>query len=594
MIKVIYVNHKAQQCGVYEFGKEIGRLLETSNRFSITYVECDSFSELLSQYNIIKPDIILYNYHPSTMNWVVSSNNYLPHKTYLINAIHVGMIHEVYQQFADSITADLFDFHICADPTLLLKNPLVYKTGRLLPKSPKNVKSNTVIPSIGSFGFATRNKGFEKIITLVQEEFEEAIINLNIPFAKFGDSNGDNARKIAQNCLNLLSKKNIVLNINHNYLEKDDLLAFLSENTINVFLYDQVENRGISSATDWAIASGKPLGISNSNLFRHLLDCNPSICIDDNTLSQIIINGITPLSKLHVEYSAEIILWDYERILSDILVKTSKDNFVRKTLSGFIKQRLRKMLRLSKTIKTIHNYWTKEHDDFQYVGKTRKTVDYQPLPFQNLKLNRILDNEARELYRSAIDFFKNNFPDLIAKKIPEANVQQAFVFDTAVNLALNFSRPKILAVGAFEDTAAESLKLLNYDIEFIDPILNYNIETFIDKPNVTAESYDIIISTSVIEHVEKDEKFVQDISYLLRKGGYGILTCDYNNQYKIGDKIPDVDFRFYTKYDLEERLMDAIKDCKLVTEPKWECNDPDFYLSGIYNYTFATMVFEKE
>ena len=43
-------------------------------------------------------------------------------------------------------------------------------------------------------------KGFEKIITLVQNEFKEAKIKLNIPFARFGDNDGSQARKIAEQC----------------------------------------------------------------------------------------------------------------------------------------------------------------------------------------------------------------------------------------------------------------------------------------------------------------------------------------------------------------------------------------------------------
>ena len=46
------------------------------------------------------------------------------------------------------------------------------------------------------FGFAMNGKGFTNIIEKIQEEFDEADINLNISYAKFGDENGDNARRI--------------------------------------------------------------------------------------------------------------------------------------------------------------------------------------------------------------------------------------------------------------------------------------------------------------------------------------------------------------------------------------------------------------
>ncbi len=278
------------------------------------------------------------------------------------------------------------------------------------------------------------------------------------------------------------------------------------------------------------------------------------------------------------------------RILSDVVKKSEQPYFERKSIWGLYKEKLKRKLRLSGR-KQTNNFWAKASDDFSYAGQVNNITDYQSV--DKPMLNRILDNSARELYKPAIDFFFTNFPDLIKKKIPEANVQQAFVFDTAIGLSVQIDNPKLLAVGAFEDTAAEGLRLLKYDIDFIDPVLNYDIETFITKPNVKKASYDIIISTSVIEHVEDDEKFVQDIAYLLKKGGYAILTCDYHDKYKKGDKIPEGDFRFYTQQDLKERLMNAIPDCKLIDEPEWSCENPDFYLAGVYNYTFATLVFYK-
>jgi len=593
MIKVMYVNHKAQQCGVYEFGKEIGSLLTTSKRFEVAYVECDSFIELKKHYGTIKPNIILYNYHPTTMGWILPSNKYSPNKTSYLDAVHIGTIHEVYQELADSVTNDVFDFHVAPDPTLLLKNSLVYKTGRLLPAEIKENEVSSKIPIIGSFGFATPNKGFESIIKLVQNEFDEAVINLNIPFAKFGDVNGENAKRIAQNCRALINKQGIILNIDHNYLEKNELLEFLAKNTINVFLYDEGKNRGISSATDWALASGRPLAISKSSLFRHLLNCKPSICIADNSLKTITDNGIAPIRKFYSEYSKEVVLWDYERILDNAFEKSKNPNFKEHSLYRHFKNLIKRALKMSNPGKVDHNVWTKIEDDLNYAGESKRIAHYSPINIGNNKLNRILDNNARELYTPAVNFFSDNLPTLIEKKIPEANVQQAFVFDTAVTLSKQFTNPKFLSVGAFEDTAAEALKLLNYDIDFIDPILNYDIETFIAKPNTKEATYDIIISTSVIEHVEKDEKFVQDIAFLLKKGGYAILTCDYKDQYKKGDDIPDVDYRFYTQKDLKERLMNAIPSCKLADVPEWDCENPDFYYAGIYNYTFATLVFCK-
>ena len=219
---------------------------------------------------------------------------------------------------------------------------------------------------IGSFGFATNGKGFEKIIDLVQKEFDEAIIRLNIPFAKFGDTEGKRAMEIASECKKRLSKKLIKLEINHSYFSKEELLTFLSSNTINIFLYDDMENRGISSATDWGLASGRPIAISNSRLFRHLLNCKPSICVDNRKLTEIISNEIRPIEHLYTEFSAEVILWEYEKMLKDVFEKLNKQQIesrsafrynLKKYIFSSEKQKLPKL--------TQNSLWTKVDDEFK-------------------------------------------------------------------------------------------------------------------------------------------------------------------------------------------------------------------------------------
>ena len=591
----LYVNHKEQQCGVYEFGKEIGSLLSTSKNYNFHYCECDSFEEFKRVYRKLKPQVVIYNYHPTTMPWVHQHLKFSVPLNEGLPSIHIGTIHEVFQQLADNSDNKTFDFHIAPDPTLMLKNSIVYKTGRLLPQKVRYTKDSNTIPVIGSFGFATLGKGFEKIIDLVQKEFDEAIIRLNIPFAKFGDPEGKRAMEIASECKKRVSKKLIQLEINHSYFSKEELLTFLSSNTINIFLYDDMENRGISSATDWALASGRPLAISNSRLFRHLLNCKPSICVDNIKLTEIILNDVRPIEHLYTEFSAEVILWEYETILKNVFNKLNTKQIKSRSVLRYI---LKKFIFFSEKRKlpnlTQNSLWTKLDDEFKINNYKRTNVDFIPVVLNgNISLNRILDNSARLLYSPIINFLEEHFPDLIAKKIPEANIQQAFVLDTAVRLAREFLNPKILAIGSYEDTAVEALKLLDYHVEDIDPIINYDLGTFITKPTIKPETYDVIVSTSVIEHVFDDEQFMKDIQYLLKVGGYAILTCDYKDQYKKGDDIPAVDYRFYTQSDLKGRIMESIPSCRLVNTPEWDCEHPDFILAETYNYTFASIVVQK-
>ncbi len=62
----------------------------------------------------------------------------------------------------------------------------------------------------------------------------------------------------------MLTKKSIELNISHDHLTTEGILNFLSKNDLNVFLYEHQENRGISSATDWAISVKRPFTITKS------------------------------------------------------------------------------------------------------------------------------------------------------------------------------------------------------------------------------------------------------------------------------------------------------------------------------------------
>ena len=581
---ILFVNHKVQKCGVYEFGQSIGNVLIQSKKYNFIYREADSWEEFYEIYKKEKPSIIIYNHHPCTMGWIGKKNGLIIN-SHNIRVPQIGIIHEVTQEIADNANNIVFDYHIAADPTLLLKNPIVYKTGRLIPRFQSKSSNNKQI-NVGSFGFATNGKGFIEIVEKVQEEFDEAIINLNISYAKFGDENGNNARNIAEIAHKTLKKNGIRLNISHEHLTTEGILNFLSKNDLNVFLYEYQDNRGISSATDWAISVKRPLAITKSSMFRHLFDCYPSICIEDNSLKTILGNGVVHLERLCEEWSPENLLWDYERIIDELLNKSRKlKSPIQKRISQFFD--VTRLNRVSPILSP--SPWVKKEDENIFNGFINK--DYIPVGNDEF-LNRILDDSAREKYKITLEFIKEIAPEIIAKKIPEANIQQAFVFDTAFNLSQKQST-KILSVGAFEDTAAIALKKLGFQIEFIDPVINYDLSTFMTKPSVKGQSYDVIISTSVIEHVKDDEKFIKDIAYLLKVGGRGILTCDFNNEYKEGDDIPDEDYRFYTKKDLNERLLANIPNCKIVGNPVWDCNCYDFLYLKKYRYTFASFVFTK-
>lgn len=208
-----------------------------------------------------------------------------------------------------------------------------------------------------------------------------------------------------------------------------------------------------------------------------------------------------------------------------------------------------------------------------------------------MKYNKLLTNEDREKYKNLIEKMKELCPEMMARKIPEANVQQAFMLDVIGKEIEKRFNTEILCVGSFEDTASACLDAKGiYHIKIDPDVNNLDLHTF-------KESYegffDIIFSTSVLEHVKNDVEFIGDMCSLLKSDGLGVITCDFNNSYKLGDKLPYSDERFYTKKDFS-KFRKIIKEyyCKLVDRGEWD-GEPDFTHDGC-NYSFATFVFRKE
>jgi len=605
----------------------VGNTITASRCFDFVYCECDCWDEFKENYDRLRPDAVIYNYHPSTMPWIAQRaevNGRLQTQSCAIDAVQIGTIHEVFQACADLANDRVFDYHIAPDPTLLLRNPIVYKTGRLVPRYDLPLTPNPVV-TIGSFGFvAASGKGFERIARQVQSEFDEAVLNLNLSYARFGDEDGVRARIVADEIRQIIVKPGIRLNITHHHLDEKGLLTFLAANDINVFFYDYQERRGLSSATDWALAVKRPVAITKSNMFRHLFTCFPSICIEDHSIEEILKNGVSTVEHLCEEWGPENLVWDYERIMSDIFSKeqgrvkrSSNGKSVRGSVHMLFKRSLETSLCLLSSLTTrcpsplkwlfelplsllygltaqYSSPWITRKSAIGFSGFTREV--YRPIAKDETCFNRILDDQARLQYKDAIGFLWKLVPEVMQKKIAEANVQQGFVFDTAVHFARAIGKEsRLLSVGAFEDTAFLALQKMGFMIEGIDPNINYDLATFKTRPSVRKASYDLVLSTSVIEHVENDEGFVRDIAELLKPGGIAILTCDFHNDYVKGVEIPDVDYRFYTKDDIINRLMRAIPDCELYGVPyEWDCNEYDFCFLNKYRYTFASIVFQKK
>lgn len=206
-----------------------------------------------------------------------------------------------------------------------------------------------------------------------------------------------------------------------------------------------------------------------------------------------------------------------------------------------------------------------------------------------VKWNRILDDAARAEYAEVVEQMREAVPEMMARKIERANVQQAFVLDAVRHFA-DRDTSSILAAGAHEDTAWATLKVLGWPMHACDPVWGSALAD-VHRSLGGRPSYDLVFSTSVIEHVEDDLNFSSQIGDLLRPGGVAVLTMDFHPTWRQGYPKPSGCMRMYTPERIE-LLVEAMADCETVDEPTWHEGEIDFNYDNC-RYAFATLVVRK-
>jgi hypothetical protein len=184
-----------------------------------------------------------------------------------------------------------------------------------------NYSEGENVPIFGSFGFGFSNKGFDKIIKIVNNNYDAAIIKLVITFAHFDPNRDANINHVLQMCNSIIRKPNVKLMILTDFLTNEEVLLFLKFNTCNIFLYDKMEGRGTSSVIDYAISVNKPFVISDSFMFRHIY--SDKICVYKTNIKDAIENSKKMLPILLKKYSNKNLIDKIDSVIN-ILNNTNK------------------------------------------------------------------------------------------------------------------------------------------------------------------------------------------------------------------------------------------------------------------------------
>jgi len=235
--------------------------------------------------------------------------------------------------------------------------------------------------------------------------------------------------------------------------------------------------------------------------------------------------------------------------------------------------------------------------------------------------NRILLPVNKGEFSSIIDDMYKTLPDMMKRKIPESEIQAAFAIDYITN---RYHSGELLCVGSYEDVTYEYLKAKGVSVVGIDPQINVDLHTYRKS---TDKKFDMVFSVSVIEHVENDEEFIEDISNLLCKNGTGILTTDFLENWFPSEqqalKIPNLsksttkerlywvkklneskkerkpfspkpkeDYRLYTSKDYK-RLSNVLEKNGCFFVDEFIANVEPYFTYDLCKYSFSTMVFRK-
>jgi hypothetical protein len=129
-------------------------------------------------------------------------------------------------------------------------------------------------------------------------------------------------------------------------------------------------------------------------------------------------------------------------------------------------------------------------------------------------MNKLLNKKEFENYQGALGLLQTHCAEMLSRKIPEANIQQAFTLQTTLDLIPTSGN--LLSAGCWEDTATETLKKVGYNVIDVDPQINTDLKTYFDNNPSMHGKLDGVVSTSVIEHVERDEEFIDCIFRLTK------------------------------------------------------------------------------
>ncbi len=289
-IESLLVSLNEKNCGVYQYGELVADTL------GMHHIAVSSVDELALKCFELNPKTLVWNWHPATLYAANITPKTLKNSGFK-SAINICLMHEFDPEV---IKGDDFDATGFSDPSCGYRHEKFFRLPRIVPEIERGHLALPADPVIGSFGVGLPHKGYDRVAELTKKSFTHATIRLHIPRFWAADPDGANAARIVRDVMEIVGP-NYRVEHTDTWLSRNELISWLSVNTINLLPYPSNPHSGISSSTDLAIACGRPFGITRSGLFKHLhhLPINVDAC----TLEEIINLDPKIFEELRQEWS---------------------------------------------------------------------------------------------------------------------------------------------------------------------------------------------------------------------------------------------------------------------------------------------------
>lgn len=297
-------------------GQLLANVLESHPDYNIEIFHTDDKQAAQNKIEVIRPDATILNFHPGVNPWMEN----LMLRSIYPNMKNFCIVWDKANQFAEQwnpYTHPVWQYMLTFEDSAV-ENEGVFRVNHVLPVHPTVQYVDRGVPVIGWQGFPAPWKGVHRIAAQVQHEFDEAIIRLHMPDGFYTQPKNVYGPQILQQVRSIITKPGIKIEVSNDWLEEQDIVNWLAQNTINCYFYDYLDGAGMSGSIDYAIAAKRPIAITKSHQFKTYWNLQPTINIEESSLKQIIANGLQPWEPVYKRFTKEQIWEDFNRIFQRI------------------------------------------------------------------------------------------------------------------------------------------------------------------------------------------------------------------------------------------------------------------------------------